>query len=244
MSQLISVTMSDGGSFEFDLGNGKHRVGRSADCEVRIDHAEIDNLAAQIEVRGATVFIQNRNPYAIYVGAFELAPNQQAEWPIGQTVALTLSVSLHLVDRTQPVTKASEEFSAKKRRSTFQIAVVIACVVVAYFMLTNDSKKVDAGAKLDYDFTSLVRDIEALPPPTKPEEARQRRTMLNYMLDARVPDVRWGQEDPRRAIQAYELLLDVPAIKKASDEESLEGRIKKFALARLSTLSGQIKEDY
>jgi len=106
------------------------------------------------------------------------------------------------------------------------------CLGLGLFLLLNEKAPQDSTKSLRYSFTELVVDL-------KTDKSPKYDAVLNYMIDARVSDVRWGLEDPRRAISAYQLLLDEPLVRDIEpSEDSTEGKIKQFALARVDDLSG------
>lgn len=227
----LSVNLLDDQTQVFTLSDGRYRIGSQTECEVCIEHDEVGRVAATIEIRGEAVFLRNLNPYPIYIGEQELNASQQGEWPVGQTVLLTHSVSLDLQNLQQQSANAVAAQSAKRSRSTMQIAVSALCVVGAVLMLASDNSVPDSTKSLDYSFNDLVTGLET-------NKSRTNLAVLNYLIDARVYDVRWGKDDPSRAISQYQLLLDEPLIRDATaDESKLEGRIRKFALARLDDLS-------
>ncbi len=222
---------------EFNLADGRYRLGSRSDCELQVDFAEVSAIAAHLDVRGEAVFIRNMNPFPIYVGEHELASSQQAEWPEGDTVLLTQSVSLELYDVQGKSDEANAKANAKRSRSTIQIAVTALCLGLALYLLLTEKQPTDSTKALNYSFTDLVENLEE-------KKGKGYDEVLNAMIDARVSDVRWGTENPRRAIDAYQLLLDQSLIREAtSNSDSLEGRIKQFALARVDDLSGLLGQD-
>ena len=220
----------------FNLADGRYRIGSRPECEIHIDFAEVTAVAAQLDVRGEAVFIRNMNPYPIYVGDYELSSSQQAEWPEGHVVLLTQSVSLELFDVKGKSDAATAEEHAKRSRSTIQIAVTALCLAVAMYLLLTENEPKDSTKALRFNFTNLVEDLQR-------DKMLRNDSLMNYMIDARVADVRWGANDPRRAITAYQLLLDEPIVRAAKeDEDSTAWRIKQFALARVDDLSGLLGE--
>jgi len=228
----MNVQIAGSSPLEHSLEDGRYRIGSRPECEIHIDFEEVSAVAAQLDVRGEAVFIRNLNPFPIYVGEHELSSSQQAEWPEGHTVLLTQSVSLELFDVKGKSDSASAEEHAKRSRSTIQIAVTGLCLGLGLFLLLNEKAPQDSTKSLRYTFTELVVDL-------KTDKSPKYDAVLNYMIDARVSDVRWGLEDPRRAISAYQLLLDEPLVRDIEpSDDSTEGRIKQFALARVDDLSG------
>jgi hypothetical protein len=232
----MNVNVAGSSSLEFDLPDGRYRVGSRSECEIHIDNSEVTGVAAQVEVRGEAVFIRNLNPFPIYVGDHELSSSQQAEWPQGNTVLLTQSVSLELFDVAGKSEQATAEQQAKRSRSTVQIAVTALCLGLGLFLLLSDKTPTDSTKALRYTFTDLVEELKA-------DKTRKYDTVRNYLIDARVSDVRWGNENPRRAIAAYQLLLDEPLVRNSiASDETPQGRIRQFALARVDDLSGLLTQ--
>ncbi len=231
MAYTLFVNLPDASPTTYQLSDGRYRIGSNPECEIQIDSDEVAKVAAHVEVRGEAIFVRNLNPFPIFVGQQELSSQQQGEWPTGQTVLLTQSVSLDLTNPKEVGEAAAASESAKRSRSTMQLAVVILCIVAAYFLLSSDSTPVDSTQALNYSFTDLVEQIQQ-------DKLKNFGKVLNYMIDARVADVRWGNESPTRAVAAYQLLLDQPLIRDADAETpTTEGRIRQFALTRLDDLS-------
>lgn len=232
MPFAINVNIAGSSPLEFDLPDGRYRIGSRPECEIHIENSEVTGVAAQMDVRGEAVFIRNMNPFPIYVGEYELSSSQQAEWPQGHTVLLTQSVSLELFDVKGKSEQTTAQEKAKRSRSTIQIAVTALCLGLGLFLLLSDSTPVDSTNSLRYSFTDLVEDLRA-------DKTGKYEGVLNYLIDARVSDVRWGNENPRRAISAYQLLLDEPLVRDSvASDETPQGRIRQFALARVDDLSG------
>ncbi len=231
MAYTLFVNLPDSSPISYELSDGRYRIGSNPECEILIESDEVAKVAAQVEVRGEAIFLRNLSPFPIFVGQHELSTNQQGEWPTGQTVLLTQSVSLDLTNPKVLGEAAAASESAKRSRSTMQLAIVILCIVAAYFLLSSDSTPVDSTQALDYSFTDLVEQLEH-------DKSKNFGKVLNSMIDARVADVRWGSENPARAVAAYQLLLDQPLIREANAETpTTEGRIRQFALTRLDDLS-------
>lgn len=234
MPYELNIMISGVEPIEQPLSDGRLRIGSKPECEIFIDSEEVAAVAAQLDVRGEAVFIRNLNPFPIYVGEYELSSSQQGEWPVGETVLLTQSVSLELLESSSQSVQTDAQTSAQRSRSTMQIAVVILCLGMGFYLLSTDDAAPDSTKSLNYSFTDLVEQLEE-------DQTRKYVTVLNYLIDARVSDVRWGSEDPKRAVTAYQLLLDEPLIRAAEPGDgSPEARIKRFAFARVDDLSSML----
>ena len=76
-------------------------VGSSSANQVPIVHAEVSEQALLIDVRGDDFWVQNLNPYSIYVGMEEVTPNGWSPCELGEPIQLTKSVSLSVVQEEQ-----------------------------------------------------------------------------------------------------------------------------------------------
>ncbi|MGE0755662.1 MAG: hypothetical protein AB7F89_00090 [Pirellulaceae bacterium] len=237
----VAITIPGYDPLEYTVADGRHRLGSDPKCELCVQFEEVAALAAIIEVRGEAVFLLNRNPFPIYVGEYELRTGEQGDWPAGQTVLLTTNVSLVLRDLKKADGPSVAQAAKQRARSTFQIAVVAAALALGVFLLATEEPAPDATRGLTFTFTDLVAELEDKPKPASPAGVRERRTVLNYLIDARVADLRWGHQDPRRALDAYEFLLDHASIRSAQGEGSTEQRIREFALARVGDLSARLR---
>ncbi len=191
----MTVNIAGSTPIEFDLADGRYRLGSRPECELHIDFVEVSAIAAQLDVRGEAVFIRNMNPFPIYVGEHELASSQQAEWPEGHTVLLTQSVSLELFDVKGKSDEENAKANAKRSRSTIQIAVTGLCLGLAFYLLLTEKQPVDSTKSLNFSFTDLVISLEA-------EKGKGYDEVLDAMIDARVADVRWAvktREEPSMA---------------------------------------------
>jgi hypothetical protein len=237
MAYSLWVQNASGESTTFELIDGRFRLGSRKECEILVEHPEVIANAAVIDVRGGAVFIRNLNPFPIYVGEQPLPTNDQTEWRPGLAVLLTQSISLQIENIKQRASDIEDAEKAKKKRATNQMMIIGICAAVGFYFLANDTTPKDSTKQFTFSFNDLVKELADKP-------SGDFKLIRNYLSDARMADVRWGRENPKRAIASYQLLLDERRIRDAaSSEETLEGRIKAFALARVDDLSSQIRTD-
>ncbi len=214
------------------LKSGRYQIGRHPQCEIAIPVSELADRSALLEVRGEVVFLRNLNSFPIYVGESELQPGQQSDWMIGQTLLLSQNVYLDLGKIEALQEGAADANRAKKTRSTIQLSVIVGCILVAFFLLSEDSSKQQDNSESRYRFTEDL--VEPLQKDPKYEE------VLKSLREARIADVRWGRDNPDRAIQSYELLLDNELVIKAGVNRETEGpvgRVRSFAIDRIGSLT-------
>jgi hypothetical protein len=239
VSYTLSVLKSDNDPLQFELVDGRYRLGSRVDCEIKIDHPEVEvngGVVGLVEVRGEAIFLRNANKFAIYVGEYELPAGEQTEWQPGLTVLLTTSISLEIYNNLARSVESEAEALAKRKRVVTQLIMIGACVVLGVFVLLTDSPDATETRALNFTFHDLVLELAKTP-------SNDYQKISTYLTAARVADNRWGRDDANRAIEAYQLLLDEPKIRKADPtDESVNGRTKLFALSRIDTLSKALKK--
>ena len=94
-----------------ELGSSGGTIGSGSGCQIQVAHAEVSDQALLLDIRGKDFWLQNLNPYSIYVGMEEVTPNAWSPWPIGETLQLTKSVSLTIQEQT-----ATEEAGGARRK--------------------------------------------------------------------------------------------------------------------------------
>jgi hypothetical protein len=246
MSRTLIISIPGLPPIEWPLVDGRVILGSDPSCHLHVDFHEIAPRAANIEVRGGAVFLQNLNGFPIYVGQQELAPQTLVEWPPDQPVQLTHSVSLSLADHQADAAEGAEGADpGKARKSTIQIAVICLCAILGYYLLVTDDSSNASYRQLDYTFGDLITEFESTLPMTGGRRdfsalSYEDRTTLDYLTEARTLDQRFGKTDPQRAIAAYELLIKYRPIRDAEvSSDTLRGRIKSYAAARLDDLSAR-----
>jgi hypothetical protein len=238
MTFQLSVHVRDAVPILFELADGEYQLGCHDSCQLHVVHDEMAERAAQIDVRDRAVFLRNFNPFPIYVGDHEVRPNEETEWPEGQVVLFTKNISLAIAN-AEGTSDADADLAATKMRQWALCAVLFAVAGVLYLLPGSgkeNQKQLTHTSR--YDFSQLVEKWMNTS-ATSTEQERQRETVLNYFIDARVSDIRWGHADPRRAIAGYELLLDSPLIQR-SKPDSPGAHIRVYALARVSDLSSRL----
>lgn len=218
-----------------ELKNGRYQIGRHPQCEVSVPVSELADRSAVVEVRGEVVFLRNLNTFPIYVGESELQPGQQSDWMAGQTLLLSQNVYLDLGKVEAAQEGAASASRAKKTRSTIQLGVVVGCILLALFLLSEDNSNKQDNSESRFRFTEeLVEPLQKLQQNPGYEE------VLKNLREARIADVRWGRDKPERAIQAYELMLDNELVIEAGrkgDTDGPLGKARSFAIDRIASLT-------
>ena len=220
------------------------RVGRGGGCDVRIDHAEIPEQAAQITSRGGAYLVQNLCPYDIYVGSQLVAPHAWAQWPSGQELRLSRNVGLLLTadattaapGKTPAAAGGSAPESSEKaenRRKMIQLGVTIGCLGLGALLLLGD-RGATTSTESEDRFEDLLKELREKKPPG-PRDA----VLQEYLQNAWKNDQRRKSSEGRaEALRYYRLLINEPDIAvAATDRSTLSGRLKIFAARRIAALS-------
>ena len=243
MAERLRIHTVGGPDAEVPLLPGPARVGRSASCQVRIEHPEIGQQVALIDYRGGAYFLQNLCPYDIYVGQQPLRPNAWSQWRIGDELRLTKSISLSLssgpAETAAPAAAVvAEEKTAAKTvsdsgRKMIQLGVTIACVVLGVLFLMAD-QGLNPSVETPDTFADLIAELNQNHPLRRSDEIIRDDLQAAWMLDRRA-NASEGRAD---AVGKYQSLLKTPEIRAASmDRNSIHSRIKVFAARRIAFLS-------
>ena len=245
MSHQLKIQVAGLAPETVELTSGSSRIGREPGSEVRIDHPEVSAQAAVLQNRGGAMLVQNLNSYPVYVGSDAIAPSAWADWPAGQTLQLTRSVSLELVDASEPTGEVKElddeEARRKKTMSTINLAIIIACCVGIVFLLTVDNEG-GGSKKLKFTSESLVVELTEKIVAGQGQSQVENKNLRRYLQKAWSADQRLADKDPQRVVQAYEYVLYHPLVRNAPEsDEELYGKIRKLTRSRLQVLKRRIK---
>ena len=221
-----------------ELNTGKQTIGSSPTCHVKISHPEVNALAATVNISGSVVFVENKNEYPIFLGQQTVDPGGIAEWPAGEPVQLTRSISLELENSEEvtSVTLDDEVPKDKTLQNAIQIAVIVVCAVLSFYMLANDDKKTVSASGSEIQFDELVGKFEAMGGPDFSKLSSGHRTLLNYLTEARMIERRWGRQKSDEARSAYEMILRSRMVSEASESDPLSVETRAYASSRIASL--------
>jgi hypothetical protein len=232
------------GTSRLPLPQGVSRLGSANDCELQLNHEEVQPLALTLDFRGETLLVHNRNPFAVFVGDEELQPSQMAAWPVGAPLRMTRSITLTLSGNgAVSSAKDADEFAPMERppttykRQMVQLGVIALCLAVGYQQLM-----VEPAAAVDEpqeSFDELRKEITAkIDTQTDVAEADPWKKALRSLQEAYFLEHRPGRREPQLAIEAYQRVLDTDVVgEQNGDPTDLATRISKFANNRVVRLA-------
>ena len=235
MGFLVEINCSGAEMIQRQLNDGPNVLGRSDQCQIRFNHAELEPQALHIDVRGDDVWIQNLNPYTIYVGEEGVEPNAWTNWRTNAATQLTKSISVQLNEIKQPAAEIdgsgpTEAYESKGLdvSKVVQIALIAVCFLFAPVILfSGNGEGVSATEELSFDLDEtldeLNRDI------ANPEILKIR----NRLQIAWIEDQRWDgiSFENQRVVNAYERLnrcrlMDAKILERASLKSSTKEAIE------------------
>lgn len=252
MSHYLLVE-TDHGAYKMALDHGVARLGSHSDCQLRLEHPEVEPRALTLDLRGQTLLVRSHNPYAVYLGDLGLEPGRAVAWPVGEPLRLTRSVTLTY--RTQhkdaaagaeaPPTDAATAAQQRPapKKNVVQIAVIGVCVLIGLQQLTGAAAPTDAAARYgcEVSFEGLIErinlQIAVAPKDPMDRNAFAWRTARGCLQEARYYERRVADRTPDVVAEAYERLLECEALACATPEgEDLPSLIHRFAAARRESL--------
>ena len=217
-----------------ELVDGKQQIGSSPTCTIRLDHPEIEGVAAGVEVSSGVVFFNNQSPFAVYVGTTEVAPAGTTEWRPGNEVLLTRSVKLHLEATDAGI--AQDTGPAKKQSSPTQTLVQAAitgvCLLLSVWMLTSESDSTQSEDSTVIRFDELIAKYEEVGKTKLASLSYRQRVLLGYLTEARTLETRWGNEKSDETLGAYELVLSTSM----NMDDALSDSTREYAASRIELL--------
>lgn len=242
MNFQISVAVDGDTIATRSIGRGKHNLGNRPDCAIVVNHPEVAAVAAMVEVTGDVVFLQNRNEFPIFVGADPISPGGIAEWRTGAVVQLTRSVTLALEAINTNATPAATTTTAKSSQSSslMQIGVIIACAVLGYYMLANESQSggtanAGSGGKAIL-FDDVIKSFEQVGGVDFKKLSYEERTLMGYLTEARSLERRLGKAGKDKALAAYELVLSSRLHHDPQTNSELAAEAAEFVANRIAVL--------
>jgi hypothetical protein len=244
MPHLLSV--EDGNSVsQFPLNRGSSRLGSGAECEVHVEHGEVQAVALLLNLRDDAMTVGNNNPYSVYVGDRELPAGQTTAWPSGVPLRMTRSITVTFLANgaktaaaaakdAGPV-EAKPESSAKKK--LVQICVILFCVLVG---ITQMNKAPEVEEEPGISFEELRGRIDNTLDQFKKDPAKsyEWQTVRRLLQEAEYLSFRPSEFSPELKIAAYQRVLDHPLIQNPKPE-TLESSIYQYATIRKAKLSGE-----
>jgi hypothetical protein len=226
-------------------------VGRDADCQVRIDHPEIQERVAALDYRGGAWFVQNLCGYVVYVGPRAVPPQSSGEWRANEELRLSQSVSLTLIVDAGPAGVAAApvaaaekpapaDAAAQRRKKLIQIGVILICTLLVAVLLTAPQKQPPVSTH--DDFATLVELLKTKQPS---DGMHDNRAICDYLQSAWLNDRRCRESKEHNArnraeaIRLYRLLLKELLLpqKDRLEGDDVYNRVKVFAAQRIAELS-------
>lgn len=252
MSHYLLVE-TDLGAHKMPLDRGVARLGSGSDCQLQLEHPEVEPRALTLDLRGQTLLLRSHNPYAVYLGDLSLEPGRAVAWPLGEPLRLTRSVTLTYRTQEQeaavragaPATETviSAQQAPAPKKNVVQIAVIGVCILIGLQQLTGAAAPSDAarGYGCEVGFEGLIERIDqqiAASPQESPDpNPFAWRTARGCLQEARYYERRVADRTPDVVAEAYERLLECEALAGASpDGEDLPSLIHRFAAARRASL--------
>lgn len=221
---------------------GITRLGSGTDCELRLEHEEVQPLALTLDFRGETLLVHNRNPFAVFLGDEELQPSQMAAWHESTPLRMTRSITLTLSGNGATVPKPlddeepTEKKASSSQRQLIHLVVIGLCLAVGYWELNRETNPT-AAAEVD-EFDDVLNPVIAKIGETRSggmiARSAQWREVMRLLQEAYFLETRPGQPDTTAAIEAYQRVLETDLIRdaKPQDDKQLEARVFRFATAK------------
>ena len=185
------------------LGDETHVLGSSNRCDMQLNHAELEPRSLQVDVRGDDVWLQNLNPYSIYVGDEEVANNAWASWGISETVQLTRSISVTLIkevlESDTPINAGQGESGEVQKGGVdtskiIQMAVAGACFLVAPLILFSGNGESAAVERSNFNFADTIEALES------DSSSREIKVVRDHLQRAWMADQRWSKSSSHKSL--------------------------------------------
>lgn len=213
-------------------------IGSAADSQIQIAHAEVSAQALMLDIRGNDFWVQNLNPYSIYVGMDEVAPNAWSPWDVGETIQLTKNVSL-TVHKTAETARAktgtaadgeSGEVKSLDVSKIIQIIIIVLCFIGAPILLFTKNDEVTGVIDKEFNFNEIVENLQSK------SKNIEYDTVRKYLQQAWMADRRWRKKNPNSVMKFYELLVNHRLVRENPDHDANLIAISDYAKRRLSDL--------
>jgi hypothetical protein len=237
MSYFIDVHIPGSSPQRVPLSGSSGTIGSARSCQVQIEHHEVATQALMLDVRGGDFWIQNLNPYSIYVGIDEVTPKAWSPWTANQTIQLTQSVSLTLGNEQHGATAAgdktrveAEEAKSWDAGKLFQLLVIGICFLGAGFLLFGPKSDVAGVIDKEFDFNEVVATLRSQSNDVEYDTVRR------YLQQAWMADRRWRTSRPESVMRYYEILLNHYLVRENPKRDETLDEIAEYAKRRLRNL--------
>lgn len=236
MSYFIDVHIPGSATQRIPLSGSSGTLGSSKSCQISIDHHEVAAQALVLDVRGGDFWIQNLNPYSIYVGIDEVTPKAWSPWTLNQTIQLTQAVSLTLGNQqlaataTEKAKAEAEEAKAWDAGKLFQLLVIGVCFLGAGFLLFGPKSDVAGVIDKEFNFNEVVNTLRSHSNDVEYDTVRR------YLQQAWMADRRWRTSRPESVMRYYEILLNHHLVRENPKGDSTIDEIADYAKRRLRNL--------
>lgn len=237
MSYSIDIHIPGSSPQRMPLNGASGTIGSSKSCQFPIDHREVSAQALLLDVRGGNFWIQNLNPYSIYVGMEEVTPSAWSPWAASETIQLTQSVSLTLINEiasaagakadSKEVSETSSGFDVGK---LLQVLVIGVCFLGAGFLLFAPKSDVTGVIDKEFNFNGVVAQLQ-----NKSNDVEY-ETVRRYLQQAWTADRRWRTSRPDFVMKYYELLVNHRLVRENPKREEIMDDISDYGKRRLSDL--------
>lgn len=216
-------------------GNSGGTLGSASNCQIPIDHEEVSPQALLLDVRGDDFWIQNLNPYSIYVGMEEVTPNAWGPWTVGETIQLTKSVSLTIGEQVVEEGALADEHDDGKlsldAAKIAQILLIAICLVGAPLLLFSDKDEVGGVIDKRFNFNQVVKDLGP-----DAEQDIEYLTVRKYLQQAWMADRRFRRRNKATVVRSYELLVNHRLVRENPDDRETLTEIGDYAKRKLASL--------
>jgi hypothetical protein len=249
MNYLVEITGATPEPLRRQLSDESNLLGSSDRCNLCLDHSELEPTALQIDVRADDVWIQNLNPYSIYMGAEEVKSNAWAHWHIGDPVQLTQSISIELEKMIPQVAAGAElvdpdEEDAKSKLNTskiIQIVLIVVCLAVAPILLfSGGGGKLETNQDEAFLFNETAEHLAA-----NEHKSPEIKTLRERLQSAWVAERRWKRSNKGFVIKRYQQLANHRLLKidlEKLDSSTTVGRNLSEAMQDNDENGGSLKD--
>lgn len=210
MSFYLEVDGIQSEPFHVTLEAETHVLGSSNRCDMHFQHAELEPRALQVDVRADDVWLQNLNPYPIYVGDEEVATNGWASWELSKTVQLTRNISVTLHKRKKPENNSLDSASKESAANGLDVSKIVqmvvagACFLISPLILfSGNGEAAGVQSESTFDFEEIVDTLEI------GQSHREIQVVRDNLQRAWMADQRWSRSKDYRGlvVQRYRQLI-------------------------------------
>jgi hypothetical protein len=237
MSHFIDVHIPGNPAHRISLNGSSGTIGSARSCQFPIEHREVSAQALLLDVRGGDFWIQNLNPYSIYVGLEEVTSKSWSPWAANDTIRLTQSVSLTLIDDQLVPTGAGNRSKGEAEESTswdlgkiFQVVIIAVCFLGAGVLLFGPKSDVAGVIDKEFEFNQVIEKL------AMESQNVEYETVRRYLQQAWMADRRYRATRPETVIRYYEMLVNHRLVRENPKRDPTLYEINDYAKRRLSNL--------